>query len=34
VIARNKRKAFVQGSEADEAIHTFFLAWTASLRSQ
>ncbi len=35
VIACDKREAFVQGSERDEAIHSFFAAgWIASPRSQ
>jgi hypothetical protein len=36
VIACDKRKAFAQGSESDEAIHLSALAdgWIASLRSQ
>jgi hypothetical protein len=35
VIACDKREAFAQGSECDEAIHTWFVVlWIASLRSQ
>jgi len=36
VIACDKREAFAQGSESDEAIHAFRYAalWIASLRSQ
>jgi hypothetical protein len=35
VIACDKREAFAQGSESDEAIHSSVAAlWIASLRSQ